>query len=302
MVFCTVRGTNFRKADAMTGSHDHTHSDHSPRSRRCGALEARRRSRHSRQSARSQRALDAGHGPQGRDQLRPRRRAEIVGGHRDHQARRQDRRASSRSPRKHHLRREGQGADALGRASAVHRGSRARRFHFVPPYVPHQEINASRDEVLECVLVRSDGQAVAVNLDIEPVEKPETVLWVDPVHRDPAETKSVIARVAADDLGSAMADAAKASRMRRRSQLAKQSEETMTNLDHAAATRGHQGRGPWSRGRWPRRRLAAQDAVAATVDGGEIWSSEYWARRATNPRGCTASGWARRNPANRRGR
>jgi uncharacterized RmlC-like cupin family protein len=35
----------------------------------------------------------------------------------------------------------------------------------------------------------SDGQAVAINLDIEPVEKPETVLWVDPVHRDPAETK-----------------------------------------------------------------------------------------------------------------
>jgi uncharacterized RmlC-like cupin family protein len=62
-------------------------------------------------------------------------------------------------------------------------------FIFVPPYVPHQEINASRDEVLECVLVRSDGEAVAINLDIEPVEKPETVLWVDPVHRDPAETK-----------------------------------------------------------------------------------------------------------------
>ena len=62
-------------------------------------------------------------------------------------------------------------------------------FIFVPPYVPHQEINASPDEVLECVLVRSDGEAVAINLDIEPVEKPETVLWVDPVHRDPAEKK-----------------------------------------------------------------------------------------------------------------
>jgi uncharacterized RmlC-like cupin family protein len=59
----------------------------------------------------------------------------------------------------------------------------------VPPYVPHQEINASPDEVLECVLVRSDGEAVAINLDIEPVEKPQTVLWVDPVHRDPAEHK-----------------------------------------------------------------------------------------------------------------
>ena len=56
-------------------------------------------------------------------------------------------------------------------------------FIFVPPYVPHQEINASDNEILACVLVRSDGQATAVNLDIEPVEKPETVLWIDPVHR-----------------------------------------------------------------------------------------------------------------------
>ncbi len=56
-------------------------------------------------------------------------------------------------------------------------------FIFVPPYAPHQEINASDSETLECVLVRSDGQATAINLDIEPVEKPETVLWIDPVHR-----------------------------------------------------------------------------------------------------------------------
>jgi hypothetical protein len=39
------------------------------------------------------------------------------------------------------------------------------------------------------VLVRSDGQAVAINLDIEAVEKPETVLWVDPVHPDPAQAR-----------------------------------------------------------------------------------------------------------------
>jgi len=56
-------------------------------------------------------------------------------------------------------------------------------FIFVPPYVPHQEINASDDETLECVLVRSDGQATAVNLDIEPVEAPEAVKWIDPIHR-----------------------------------------------------------------------------------------------------------------------
>ena len=56
-------------------------------------------------------------------------------------------------------------------------------FIFVPPYVPHQEINASTSETLVCVLVRSDNEAVVVNLDIEPVEKPEKVLWVDPTHK-----------------------------------------------------------------------------------------------------------------------
>ena len=58
-------------------------------------------------------------------------------------------------------------------------------FIFVPPYVPHQEINASADETLECVLVRSDNEAVVVNLDIAPVEQPESVYWVDPIHKQP---------------------------------------------------------------------------------------------------------------------
>ena len=56
-------------------------------------------------------------------------------------------------------------------------------FIYVPPYVPHQEINASRDETLECVLVRSGQEPVVVNLDIDPVEAPEEVLWKDPIHR-----------------------------------------------------------------------------------------------------------------------
>jgi uncharacterized RmlC-like cupin family protein len=78
-------------------------------------------------------------------------------------------------------------------------------FIFVPPYVPHQEINAMKDETLECVLVRSDNEAIAINLpDVEvstqiflraqayhkqqrtdpaqPVEKPEEVKWIDPTH------------------------------------------------------------------------------------------------------------------------
>src|ERR1700752_955109 len=58
-------------------------------------------------------------------------------------------------------------------------------FIYVPPYVPHQEINASTDEPLSCVLVRSDSEAVVVNLAIEPVEKPEGVAWVDPIHKHP---------------------------------------------------------------------------------------------------------------------
>jgi len=56
-------------------------------------------------------------------------------------------------------------------------------FIYVPPYVPHQEINASSDETLSCVLVRSDSEAVVVNLEIDPAEPPEGVPWIDPIHR-----------------------------------------------------------------------------------------------------------------------
>ena len=55
-------------------------------------------------------------------------------------------------------------------------------FIYVPPWVPHQEINARTDEPLECVLVRSDQEPVVVNLDIEPAEPPEEVRWIDPNH------------------------------------------------------------------------------------------------------------------------
>jgi uncharacterized RmlC-like cupin family protein len=58
-------------------------------------------------------------------------------------------------------------------------------FIYVPPYVPHQEINASTDERLECVVVRSDNESVVVNLDITAVEQPEQVYWVDPIHKHP---------------------------------------------------------------------------------------------------------------------
>ncbi len=58
-------------------------------------------------------------------------------------------------------------------------------FIYVPPFVPHQEINASDDETLECVLVRSGGEAVVVNLDITPVERPTAIAWVDSIHKAP---------------------------------------------------------------------------------------------------------------------
>jgi uncharacterized RmlC-like cupin family protein len=59
-------------------------------------------------------------------------------------------------------------------------------FIYVPPYVPHQEINASDNEPLSCVLVRSGQEPVVVNLDLPNVEpNPELVHWVDNIHPAP---------------------------------------------------------------------------------------------------------------------
>jgi len=57
-------------------------------------------------------------------------------------------------------------------------------FIWVPPFVPHQEINASENEALECVLLRSGQDPVVVNLDIPVVEKPENVQWIDNIHKE----------------------------------------------------------------------------------------------------------------------
>ena len=40
-------------------------------------------------------------------------------------------------------------------------------FIYVPPYVPHQEINARQDEPCEAVVVRSGQEPIVVNLDID---------------------------------------------------------------------------------------------------------------------------------------
>jgi uncharacterized RmlC-like cupin family protein len=57
-------------------------------------------------------------------------------------------------------------------------------FIYVPPFVPHQEINA-KDEVLSCVVAHSGQEPIVVNMDIESVEPPEEVYWVDPSYPHP---------------------------------------------------------------------------------------------------------------------
>jgi uncharacterized RmlC-like cupin family protein len=56
-------------------------------------------------------------------------------------------------------------------------------FIYVPPYVPHQEINASENLQLHCVLARSGQSGLVYNLDIEPVETPEAIRWIDDLHK-----------------------------------------------------------------------------------------------------------------------
>jgi uncharacterized RmlC-like cupin family protein len=43
-------------------------------------------------------------------------------------------------------------------------------FIYVPPYVPHQEINASPEEMCQAVVVRDGQEPVVVNLDIDTPE------------------------------------------------------------------------------------------------------------------------------------
>jgi uncharacterized RmlC-like cupin family protein len=50
-------------------------------------------------------------------------------------------------------------------------------FIYVPPYVPHQEINADPNSPVECVVVRSGQEPIVVNLDIESPEPPSETDW-----------------------------------------------------------------------------------------------------------------------------
>src|SRR6516162_6200943 len=55
-------------------------------------------------------------------------------------------------------------------------------FIYVPPFVPHQEMNARADEPVEAVVVRSGQEPIVVNLDIVSPEPPAETRWVDPDH------------------------------------------------------------------------------------------------------------------------
>jgi uncharacterized RmlC-like cupin family protein len=56
-------------------------------------------------------------------------------------------------------------------------------FIYVAPFAPHQEINASSDEPLSCVVVRSGQDPVVVNLELPDVEdRPEEIRWIDDLH------------------------------------------------------------------------------------------------------------------------
>ena len=59
-------------------------------------------------------------------------------------------------------------------------------FIYVPPFVPHQEINALPDAPVEAVVVRSGQEPVVVNLDIESPEPVPKSLARDRFHPEGA--------------------------------------------------------------------------------------------------------------------
>jgi uncharacterized RmlC-like cupin family protein len=58
-------------------------------------------------------------------------------------------------------------------------------FIFVPPYVPHQEMNARADEPVEAVVVRSGQEPVVVNLDIAEADFGQSTGFPIPFHPRP---------------------------------------------------------------------------------------------------------------------
>src|SRR5712672_1714439 len=60
-------------------------------------------------------------------------------------------------------------------------------FIYVPPYVPHQELNARKDQPVEAVIVRSGQEPVVVNLDIPSPEDAPVTSRDDPFHSAPGK-------------------------------------------------------------------------------------------------------------------
>ncbi len=58
-------------------------------------------------------------------------------------------------------------------------------FIFVPPYVPHQEINAHADEPCEAVVIRSGQDPIVVNLRMETPEPANAGRDAIPFHPKP---------------------------------------------------------------------------------------------------------------------
>jgi len=56
-------------------------------------------------------------------------------------------------------------------------------FVYVPPFVPHQELNARKDIPVEAVIVRSGQEPIVVNLDIPSPEAPSEGPEGDPFHQ-----------------------------------------------------------------------------------------------------------------------
>jgi uncharacterized RmlC-like cupin family protein len=61
-------------------------------------------------------------------------------------------------------------------------------FIYVPPWVPHQEMNARADEPVEAVVVRSGQEPVVVNLDIAEAGVVDANPFPVPFHPRPGET------------------------------------------------------------------------------------------------------------------
>lgn len=62
-------------------------------------------------------------------------------------------------------------------------------FIYVPPYVPHQEMNARDDEPVEAVVVRSGQEPVVVNLDIASPEPGSLPDGRDDFHAKPDRSR-----------------------------------------------------------------------------------------------------------------